>query len=119
MQVDGDTDTPEVQEAFTIALFEAIQHAQDDFVAEHGELGRNLTNLNFEAALLQDLEDDLLATNDQKHQMNGYGPPRDRERAPAHVSTGASVSHGATGQGAVLPQENTFKTHAQVESYPE
>lgn len=109
-----------MQEAFTVALLEAIRHAQKDFSIDYDDVGRTITNLNFEAAILQDLEDDQQAVNKQKHyQMNGFGPPKERERIPIQDhSNPVSISHAATALNVVLPQENTFKTNAQVKGYP-
>lgn len=105
-----------MQEAFTVALLEAVRHAQEDFSVDYDDVGRATTNLNFEAAILQDLEDDQQVVNKQKHyQMNGFGPPRERERMPIQDHPNpVSISHAATALDAVLPQENTFKTNAQV-----
>ncbi|XP_065199717.1 adenylate kinase isoenzyme 5 isoform X2 [Planococcus citri] len=119
--VDGDTETPEVEEAFNIALFEAIQHVQEDFALEHGPDARQQIPMNFEAALLQDLEDEILENISGRPQVNGYGPPRER-RSTSIIAGGKpgpnnvmSVSHANGGNHS---QGNTLQTHAQVESYP-
>ena len=87
-------------------------------MAEHGKSSR-LANTNFEAVILQDLEDELLdtiaapvPTNKPAVQVNGYGPPRDQ----ASNLTGINVvpAH-QTNMHSNFP--STIQTHAQIESY--
>lgn len=77
--------------------------------------------MNFEAAILQDLEDEILDNISAKPQINGFGPPRDRRTAGKHVHNSVvSVSHAnGSNDRSTLPRGNTLQTHAQVESYPE
>lgn len=78
--------------------------------------------MNFEAALLQDLEDEILENIAAKPQVNGYGPPRSRRSTNAGKPVQnniVSVSHAnGTNDRGNLSQGNTLQTHAQVESYP-
>lgn len=123
-QVDGDTDSPEVEEGFQLSLFEAMQHAFDEVVAEHGgDVGDETNVLHFEDAILQEIEDDIIESTHTpftpKPSLNGFGPPRDRGSISTARRSILSVSHASAMDDRRLSDGSTLRTHAQVESYPE
>lgn len=103
-QVDGDTDTPETEESFTIALCNVIQNIDES-------TNGNGTGLDLQSAILQDLEDEANEIsskyNSQAPLANGYGPAN-RLRSTGTTSTHVvSVTHAPSqAQRSHLPREN-------------
>ncbi|KAK7604835.1 hypothetical protein V9T40_006021 [Parthenolecanium corni] len=101
--VDGDTDTPETEESFTIALCNVIQNIDEN-------MNGNATGLDLQTAILQDLEDEVnempFKPASQIPLANGYGPPNHRHSG----NTGSrvvSVSHAPSQpHRSHLPREN-------------
>lgn len=101
--MDGDTDTPETEESFTIALCNVIQNIDEN-------MNGNATGLDLQTAILQDLEDEVnempFKPASQIPLANGYGPPNHRHSG----NTGSrvvSVSHAPSQpHRSHLPREN-------------
>lgn len=101
--MDGDTNTPETEESFTIALLNVIQTIE--------ESTGNVTGLNLQSAILQDLEDEVSELSfkpaTQPPLANGYGPAGHRRSTGSSSTHVVSVSH-APGQThrSHMPREN-------------
>ncbi len=99
-----------MRDAFALGLSKAMEYIQND----------RADQVNFEAAILQGLNEEAPEKDICKRpQLNGYGPPRDK--VTSSRSRGANLLWSSTPRqtgNVPLPRENTWETHAQVESYP-
>lgn len=101
--MDGDTDTIEVQEAFAIALSDAIKNIQEEFTFSTSKSNQSSTPFNSDTSILQDVEDDIFNSTSSKPQMNGCGPPRDRGGTSRIGSNVVTVSHMTNNRESAFP----------------
>lgn len=102
--MDGDTDTPETEESFTIALMNVIQNIDES-------TNGNAAGLDLQSAILQDLEDEVnempFKPASQASLANGYGPANHRRSTGNSGTQIVSVSHAPSqAQRSHMPRQN-------------